>query len=185
MFHTIEQYDFIPNEVGFTLEMSLFIPKLNNSYARGGESAPLEWTFTLTLRPVQTTQMAHTHTGKPELVSVVCENLCISLDVSRCLDVHNTGASPPYNPLVLRSPPPTRNVCDPRVHKLTVTGTSMTRVVNGVCHTSLCDTLTRGKVWPWTDTKCCGHVLPWPMDRLGLLPCHANGKCWHAVHTLS
>ena len=39
MFHTIEWYnfipnrlDFIPNEVGFTREMNLFIPKLNKSY---------------------------------------------------------------------------------------------------------------------------------------------------------
>jgi hypothetical protein len=32
-----------------------------------------------------------THTGKPELVSLVCENLCISLDASRCLDVHDTS----------------------------------------------------------------------------------------------
>jgi hypothetical protein len=45
VFYTTEQYnfipnrlDFIPNEVGFTLEMNLFIPKLNKSYHTNGHS---------------------------------------------------------------------------------------------------------------------------------------------------
>ena len=92
---------------------------------------------------VHATPMEHTPTGKPELVSVVCENLYISLDKSRCLDVHDTGASAPCNFLVLLPPPSTQHVGDPRVHKLTVLEISMTCVVNGVRHTSLCDALTR------------------------------------------
>ena len=145
VFHTIEWYnfipnrlDFIPNEVRFTLEMNLFIPKLNKSYHTNGQS---HWTY---VRPVHATQMAHTPTGKPELVSVVCENLYISLDKSRCLDVHDTGAPAPCNFLVLLPPPSTWHVGDPRVHKLTVLEISMTCVVNGVRHTSLGDALTRG-----------------------------------------
>ena len=45
VFHTIEWYnfipnrlDFIPNEVRFTLEMNLFIPKLNKPYHTNGQS---------------------------------------------------------------------------------------------------------------------------------------------------
>jgi len=95
--------------------------------------------------------MTHTPTGKQELVSVVCENLYISLEKSCCLGVHDTGASVPCNFLVLLSPPSTRHVGAPRVNKLTVLEISMTCVVNGVRHTSLCHTLTQ---------VGCAHLFP-------------------------
>jgi len=95
--------------------------------------------------------MTHTPTGKHELVSVVCENLYISLDKSRCLDVHNTGAPAPCNVLVLLPSPSTQHVGDPRVNKLTVLEISMTCVVNGVRHTSRCDALTQAG---------CAHLFP-------------------------
>ena len=62
VFHTIQWYnfipkrlDFIPNEVRFTLEMNLFIPKLNKSYHTNGQSRP------------RNTNGTHTHrqTGNP------------------------------------------------------------------------------------------------------------------------
>jgi hypothetical protein len=48
----------------------------------------------------QTTQMADTPTSKPELGSIISEEFCISLDVSRRLNKHRTGAPPSYTPLV-------------------------------------------------------------------------------------
>jgi hypothetical protein len=87
-----------------------------------------------------------THTqqkSKPELGPVVCKQFCISLDASRRLNKHVTGAPPSYTPLVFRPPPPVRIVGDPRVQKLAIHESRMTRVVNGVRHTSLRDTLDR------------------------------------------
>ncbi len=49
--------------MGFTLEMILFIPKLNKSHHTNGQS---HWIY---VRPVHATQMAHPPTCKPELVS--------------------------------------------------------------------------------------------------------------------
>ena len=72
----------------------------------------------------------------------VHKQFCISLHASRRLNKHHTLAPPSYLPLVL-SPPHERIPGDPRVHKPTIRETRMTRVVNGVRHTPLRDTLFR------------------------------------------
>jgi hypothetical protein len=80
--------------------------------------------------------MTHTHTSKPELGSVVSEEFCISLDASRRLNKHRTGAPPSYTPLVLRPAPNERIAGDLRLHELAVREVRMTSVDNGVRHTS-------------------------------------------------
>ena len=83
------------------------------------------------------TQMAHTPTSKPELGSIVRKQFCIALHVSRCLNKHLTGTPSSYTPLLVLGPAPH----DPRVHKPTIHKTRMTRVVNGVRHTTLSDAM--------------------------------------------
>jgi hypothetical protein len=84
--------------------------------------------------------MAHTPTSKPELGSIVRKQFCIALHASRRLNKHLTGAPPSYTPLfILGTAPPEQTPFDPRVHKPTIRETRMTRVVNGVRHTTLSD----------------------------------------------
>ena len=85
------------------------------------------------LRFNRSTRMAHTPTSKPELGSIVRKQFCIALHASRCLNKHLTGAPSSYTPLLVLGPAPH----DPRVHKPTIHKTRMTRVVNGVRHTTL------------------------------------------------
>jgi hypothetical protein len=85
----------------------------------------------------RSTQMAHTHSSKPELGSIVRKQFCIDLHAFRCLNKHLTGASSSYTPLLVLGPAPH----DPRVHKPTIRETRMTRVVNGVRHTTLSDAM--------------------------------------------
>ncbi len=115
---------------------TLFTLKLNNSCTGGNHTKT-------NLRLTRTTQMAQTHTNKPELGAVVCEEFYISLDAGGRLNKHRTGAPPSYTPLVLRPPPHDRIAGDPRVYELAVHEPGVTCVVNGVRHTSLRDTLTR------------------------------------------
>ena len=77
--------------------------------------------------------MAHTPTSKPEIGSIVRKQFCIALHAFRCLNKHLTGAPSSYTPLLVLGPAPH----DPRVHKPTIRETRMTRVVNGVRHTTL------------------------------------------------
>jgi hypothetical protein len=123
-FHTTELYIFIPNEVGFTPESILFKPKLNNS--------SLDENFTLNLRLMRTTQMAHTTTSKRQLGPVVCKKKKSASLSMRLVALTNTTlvcVPPSYNPLVLRSLLPLRIVSDPRVQKLAFREIRMTRVV--------------------------------------------------------
>ena len=86
--------------------------------------------------------MAHTHTSKPELGSIVCKQFCIALHASRRLNKHLTGAPPSSTPrLVLGPAPHERTPFDPRVHKTAIRETRMKRVVNGVRHTTLSDAM--------------------------------------------
>ena len=89
------------------------------------------------LRVNRSTRMAHTPTSKPELGSIVLKQFCIALHASRCLNKHLTGAPSSYTPLLVLGPAPH----DPRVHKPTIHKTRMTRVVNGVRHTTLSDAM--------------------------------------------
>jgi hypothetical protein len=89
------------------------------------------------LRFKRSTQMAHTHTSKPELGSIVRKQFCIALHAFRCLNKHLTGAPSSYTPSLVLGPAPH----DPRVHKPTIRETRMTRVVNGVRHTTLSDAM--------------------------------------------
>jgi len=89
------------------------------------------------LRVNRSTQMAHTPTSKPELGSIVRKQFCIDLHASRCLNKHLTGASASYTPLLVLGPAPH----NPRVHKPTIHKPRMTRVVNGVRHTTLSDAM--------------------------------------------
>ncbi len=79
------------------------------------------------LRVNQSTQMAHTPTSKPELGSIVRKQFCIALHTLVVLTT----------PLLVLGPAPH----DPRVHKPTIHKTRMTRVVNGVRHTTLSDAM--------------------------------------------
>jgi hypothetical protein len=92
---------------------------------------------TTNLRFKRSTQMAHTPTRKPELGSIVRKQFCITLHAFRCLHKHFTGAPSSYTPLLVLGPAPH----DPRVHKPTIRETRMTRVVNGVRHTTLSDAI--------------------------------------------
>ena len=87
----------------------------------------------------QTTQIAHTHTSKPELGSVVSEEFCTPLDASHRLNKHRTGAPP--------STPPSSSVTSGSLVIPVCTNlqfaNSGSHVVNGVRHTSLRDALTR------------------------------------------
>ena len=89
------------------------------------------------LRFKWSTQMAHTPTSKPEIGSIVRKQFCIALHAFRCLKKHLTGAPSSYTPLLVLGPAPH----DPRVHKPTIHKTRMTRVVNGVRHTTLSDAM--------------------------------------------
>jgi hypothetical protein len=52
------------------------------------------------LRFKRSTQMAHTHTSKPEIGSIVRKQFCIALHAFRCLNKHLTGAPSSYTPLL-------------------------------------------------------------------------------------
>ena len=75
------------------------------------------------LRFNRSTRMAHTHTSKPELGSIVRKQFCIALHTLVVLTT----------PLLVLGPAPH----DPRMHKPTIHKPRMTRVVNGVRHTTL------------------------------------------------
>jgi hypothetical protein len=81
--------------------------------------------------------MAHTPTSNPELGSIVRKQFCIALHESRRLNKHLTGATPSSTPRLVLAPAPH----DPPVHKPTIRETRMTRVVNGVRHTTLSDAM--------------------------------------------
>jgi hypothetical protein len=103
----------------------------------------------------RSTQMAHTPTRKPELGSIVRKQFCITLHAFRCLHKHLTGAPSSYTPLLVLGPAHLTGAPssytpllvlgpaphDPRVHKPTIRETRMTRVVNGVRHTTLSDAM--------------------------------------------
>jgi hypothetical protein len=83
--------------------------------------------------------MAHTPTSKPELGSIVRKQFYIALYAFRCLNKHLTGAPSSYTPSLVLGPAPH----DPSVHKPTIRKIRMTRVVNGVRHTTLSDAIFR------------------------------------------
>ncbi len=86
--------------------------------------------------------MAQTPTRKPELGSIVRKQFCISLHESRRLNKHLTGAPPSFTPrLVLAPALHELTPFDPPVHKPTIRETRVTRVVNGVRHTTLRDAM--------------------------------------------
>jgi hypothetical protein len=58
------------------------------------------------LRFNRSTRMAHTHTNKPELGSIVRKQFCLTLHASRCLNKHLTGAPSSYTPLLVLGPAP-------------------------------------------------------------------------------
>ena len=113
--------------------------------------------------------------SKPELGPVVCKQFCISLDASRRLNKNITGASPPR----LSIAPPRADRCwSPCACN---SQSRMTRVVNGVRHPSLRDTLDRRncisftmKLYPNRVSVPCRAFLSLPQFSHGT-KAHDNG----------